>query len=72
MFTVALEREWRFDNSAKGFHHRIEHAHECFLLHEDLTQLAAVLDCTAPFLPEGPPQRTGNPRSEMGCDFHFG
>ena len=44
MFTVALEREWRFDNSAKGFHHRIEHAHECFLLYEDLTQLAAVLD----------------------------
>lgn len=45
MFTLAMEWEWRSDNPAQGFHRRIEQARERFLGPEELTRIAAVLDC---------------------------
>jgi len=32
MFTLAVEWEWRADNPAQGFHRRLEHARERFLI----------------------------------------
>ncbi len=44
MFTLAIEWDWRSDNPAQGFHRRLEQARERFLVPEELTQIAAVLD----------------------------
>jgi integrase len=44
MFTLAMEWDWRSDNPAQGFHRRLEQARERFLVHEELTRIAAVLD----------------------------